>query len=536
MSEPAHDNVWSSQKHSENEVTQELETTPPKSNNVSAQPYTPEENDNDDIPDLETVADDDFDDFDVEGEGLGIDDDRFTAIKPVWRDVKFAIFFLVVFFIFIVSAMTFLIKYGEKMASEIPNAPNVLPNPSIFDFKIILLTIFTSIISFGVSVLIFIFAGKNSAKFTAIGLKFMSGLFIIGTVLSVIGGGILQAIFLGVMSGGLVYIFYKHKPLITLASNILQIVITVLKKYPSTAIAALIGFFGNLLFFTILTATIKCAYISYGFNGDGSPKFDNDGNQQSQITTGLVLTILLLNFAGLYIIDVLKNVMHVTIGGIYGTWYYLESTFIGMPANEGKGSFKRAMTYSFGSVCFGSLFVVLFQSFAVVILIAEKNLGAWSIFGDGMLKVIGISVGYFNLYAYSFVALYGVSMVKSAKSTWNFFKQRGLQAVLNDFIISLSMGFYCLVASIFGVIMTLIYIFLVDLLFDIGQQTYISLSIYSFFITINITTVLIQTVVSGSSVFFFALNKDPAVFQESHPFEFQEISRCYPKVLNKLTL
>jgi hypothetical protein len=504
-------------------------------NNMGAQAYSPEDQNND-IASLEVVDDADFDDFDIEGTGLGIDEDRFTAVKPIWRDVKFAIFFLIVFFIFIVTSMTLIIKYGGKVANESPNLPDNLPLLPIFDFKVIFLTIFTSIISFGVAILIFVFAGKNSIKFTEIGIKFVTGLFFLTGVVTLLTGQFIQGVsFIG-LGGILILILFKYKPLIILASNILQVVITVLKKYPSTAVAALIGFFGNILFALILNLSVQCAYYAFGFRSNGMPKFDENGNPKSNITSGLVITILFLNFAGLYIIDVVKNVMHVTIGGIYGTWYYLENTFIGMPTNEGKGSFKRAMTYNFGSVCFGSLFVVLFQCIAVIILIGDKSLGVWGSLGDGILKLTSTGIGYFNLYAYSFVALYGVSMVKSAKSTYNFFRQRGLQAIINDFIISMSLGFYCIIASIFGVVLTLIYIAFIDWFFEIGQQTYISLAIYSFFVTINITSILIVTVVSGSSVFFFALNKDPAVFQESHPFEFQEISRCYPKILNKLSL
>ncbi|KAG0683751.1 putative choline transporter, neither null mutation nor overexpression affects choline transport [Pichia californica] len=470
----------------------------------------------------------------VDGEDeFRIDDDRFTREKPVWNDVKFAIFFLVVFLAFTVTSMIFTIKHIEEFANE-SSLNSTLPNSAFFQFKTILLIIFISLVSFGVSVLIFILAGKNSAKFTTVGLRVISGIFVLASISGIFVGQIGMSLFYGLIATGIFFIIFKYNPLISLAATIMNVVITVLKKYPSTALAALIGFFSSIFFAAILQIAVGCAYISFGFHSDGSPRFDGDGNITSKVTASLIFTIVFLNFTGLYIIDVLKNVMHVTIGGIYGTWYYTESTFEGMPKRECSGSFKRAMTYSFGSVCYGSLFVVIFQVIAIYFII--NNNGFIGTVGSLTMKGLGIGVGYFNLYAYSFVALYGVEMIRSAKSTYSFFKQRGLQAILNDFIIGSSMGFYCIIASIFSVLITYIYLTIFKRILGLTDDAFYPLLAYSFMITLNITSIMITTVISGSSVFFFALNKDPAVFQESNPFEFQEISRCYPKVLTKLQL
>lgn len=489
---------------------------------LGAQAYDPEDFENDGF-DIDGNEDEELGEFSFQ-------DDRFTAARPVWNDVKFAVFFIVVLFAFFATSMTQMMKhFGDYVNDNSGNA--TLPNSVFFEFKTIFLFLFTSLISFGSSIFIFFRAGKSSEKFVSFGIKFIIGLFILAAAASILVGQFVHLVLFGAISGVLILVIRKYQPLITLASHILSIVIDVLKAYPSTAIAALIGFFTSLIFTLILTISIGCAYIGYGFHSDGKIIDEN-----SKITGGLIVLILFLNFTGLYIIDVMKNAMHVTIGGIYGTWYYLNSTFTGMPSNEGIGSFKRAMTYSFGSVCFGSLFVVFFQIWAIFIMIGDKQAGIIGNFFDLILKVAGLAVGYFNLYAYSYVALYGNDMVKSAKSTYHFFKQRGLQAILNDSIISTALGFYCLVASLLSLLITCVYLAIIRAIFGLDDAVFVPLAGYSFLVTFNITSILIATIVSGSSVFFFALNKDPAVFQESHPFEFQEISRCYPKVLDKLSL
>ncbi|TID29779.1 hypothetical protein CANINC_001638 [Pichia inconspicua] len=506
--------------------------------NIGAQPY---EYDAESIDSNELVGnnngdDDDNDDFDIQDDDVFVsEEDRFTVAKPVWNDTKFGIFFLIVAILFFITSMRFIIKYTRQFVEETPS-DSQLPIEMLFEFKTIFLLFCTLITSFAISIAMFLQAGKNSTKFTYSGLKFICGIFILGGVSSIILGQLLQAIFFGGLASIIIVLIKKYQPMIDLAANILQIVISVVKRYPQTAIAALVGFFSTLLFTAILKLSVSCAYIAYGFHGDGTPKFDNDGNQISIINTSLVITILFLNFAGLYIIDVLKNILHVTIAGFYGTWYYLESTFTGMPNNEGFGSFKRSITYSFGTICLGSIFVIIFQCFAVFMFIGDKNLGFIGVLSDFVLKITSFAVGYFNTYAFSFVALYGANMLTSARSTFIFFKQRGKQAAINDTIISFSLSFYCIVAGLISMIVSAVILFILSIFIRVGDNAYMPLMMYSFLISFNVALILIQTTVSGSSAFFFALNKDPAVFEESHPFEFQEISRCYPRVLEKLDL
>lgn len=480
------------------------------------------------------------DDFDIDRNSADeaqfvIEEDRFTVEKAVWNDFKYAVAFLIFAAAFILVATVLIGKHLGEYVKEIP-ASTAIPNAIFFELKTVIMALFVTMMTIGILMLTFILGSRNTTRFTQIGFKFIMVASVVCTVGSIGVGQLINGFLLGILSAILVTIFVKYKPLITLAANILDIVIKVLKKYPVTVITALFGSFINMLFVGVLSLSTACAYISYGFHGDGTPKLDSDGNSISHASGGLIFLILFLNFGGLYIVDVLRNVIHVTIGGIYGTWYYTESTFTGMPKKEGVGSFKRAMSYNLGSICFGSFFVVLFQTLAVLLYVGGRSLGGFGLFINLVLKISGTGVGYFNLYAYSFIALYGVSIFKSVRATYKFFRQRGLQAVLNDFIINASLGFYYIVALILTVTMTALYLFLLSMVFTMQPNAIVALIAYSSIIAIAISQIFLLTIVSGSSVFFFALNKDPSVFEESHPFEFQEISRCYPKVLTQLKL
>lgn len=132
-------------------------TSPSMGDNIAAQAYSPEDQNNH-IAGFEVVDDVDFDVFDNEGIGLGIDKDRFTTR----REVKFAIFFLVVFSIFIATSMRLIIKYGSQLATESSNSHHTLSDLSCFMFAFLI--VFTSTISYGVAILISAFIQKLIAK------------------------------------------------------------------------------------------------------------------------------------------------------------------------------------------------------------------------------------------------------------------------------------------------------------------------------------------------------------------------------------
>ena len=62
-----------------------------------------------------------------------------------------------------------------------------------------------------------------------------------------------------------------------------------------------------------------------------------------------------------------------TVSGVYGSWYFYAGTPAGMPKRATIGAFKRTMTYSFGSVSFGSLLVSLIQLLKQACSIAQSD-------------------------------------------------------------------------------------------------------------------------------------------------------------------
>lgn len=60
--------------------------------------------------------------------------------------------------------------------------------------------------------------------------------------------------------------------------------------------------------------------------------------------------------------QVIKNIVHVTISGVYACYYFLMGSPQGMTKSPTWESFKRACTTSIGSICFGSLIIAVVQT------------------------------------------------------------------------------------------------------------------------------------------------------------------------------
>lgn len=83
--------------------------------------------------------------------------------------------------------------------------------------------------------------------------------------------------------------------------------------------------------------------------------------------------LFFLLFVSLYFTqNVLVSVIHTTVAGVVGTWWFVpeESGFCGKAVC---GSFWRTLTTSFGSVCFGSLLVSIIQALRQIVNMAKNN-------------------------------------------------------------------------------------------------------------------------------------------------------------------
>ena len=145
-----------------------------------------------------------------------------------------------------------------------------------------------------------------------------------------------------------------------------------------------------------------------------------------------VFATLMLLLAWLWTVQVVTNVSHVTTSGTVATWYFAGADM--MPPHPTVASLKRAMTTSFGSICFGSLLVATVKLlYYIGRCFADQE-------GNDfvrcvmlcILNLLDYLIEKFNVYAYTHVAIYGSSFVEAGMQTWEMVKNCGWAAFFND--------------------------------------------------------------------------------------------------------
>jgi len=136
----------------------------------------------------------------------------------------------------------------------------------------------------------------------------------------------------------------------------------------------------------------------------------------------------------------------VSVAGVYGSWYFSAGGRNPgqKPSHPTLGAFRRAMTYSFGSIAFGSLLVAIIQLLKQAASVAgsdARNSGdmiQYVIFCvlQCILSLVEWAINFINEYAFSFIALYGDAYIPAAKKTWTLFKDRGIDALIQDCLVS----------------------------------------------------------------------------------------------------
>jgi hypothetical protein len=211
--------------------------------------------------------------------------------------------------------------------------------------------------------------------------------------------------------------FISWIPRIPFSVLMLQTVIDVAKNYGHVFIVSLVGGVVATAFAAWFSVTLVAVYAKYV---PGNASCTTTGGCSWARVIGLIVFI---TFAGYWISEVIKNVIHVTISGVYGSWYFCAQKPSGFPNGSTRGAFKRAMTTSFGSISFGSLIVAILQLLRQACNIAKQNEQAQgNLVGTIIFCVIGCFISlldwliqFFNEYAFSYIALYGKAYIPAAK-------------------------------------------------------------------------------------------------------------------------
>ncbi|CAK9188371.1 unnamed protein product [Ilex paraguariensis] len=101
---------------------------------------------------------------------------------------------------------------------------------------------------------------------------------------------------------------------------------------------------------------------------------------------------------------------------------------VSMPPNPLMKSLRYAVTTSFGSICYGSLFTAAIRTLRWEV----KDCGNECLLCcvDFLFHLVETLVRFFNKYAYVQIAVYGKNFNHSARDAWELFQSTGVEALI----------------------------------------------------------------------------------------------------------
>jgi hypothetical protein len=127
-----------------------------------------------------------------------------------------------------------------------------------------------------------------------------------------------------------------------------------------------------------------------------------------------------------------QNVIHVTVSGVIGTWWFApqEATSAFSPAII--DSFSRATTYSLGSICFGSLLVAIVQTVEQIVHSARQQQQNSLILCilECLLHLLQRIGRYFNKWSMCYIGLYGYDFSTAGRKALELFQSRGWSTII----------------------------------------------------------------------------------------------------------
>lgn len=323
-----------------------------------------------------------------------------------------------------------------------------------------------------------------------------------------------------------ILLWFVYRKRIPFTAVMLRIVTGVTIQYPGTIWCGFFVLIVGIAYLVLWVVTLLSAYSKYTLNGS------NENTMRAILTA---ITVFML-FSLYWTTQVIKNVTHVSVSGVFAAYYFLKGTPEGMPSFPTVRSFKRAVTTSFGSICFGSLLIALVQLVRALLreVMSNSNNGLLVFLIcciECLLSWIESLANLFNVYAFTQVAIYGKPFCRAAKDTWTLIQDRGLELVINNSLIGTVVGFLSLFLGSITALVAFIVWFVQDTSVNLAanQTQLLFIIIISVVIGLVFFSIIGEVVESGAATTFVALAEDPAALKASKPELWEQIRQTYPE-------
>lgn len=209
--------------------------------------------------------------------------------------------------------------------------------------------------------------------------------------------------------------------------------------------------------------------------------------------------------------QVFSNGVHAIIAGVVGTNYFTGGRKVVFATGRFLG---RILTYNFGSICLGSIGVLLIQMTESIARRHSEHDMIGRLILYGPLRLLRNLMNYFNKYAFVEVALYGKPYFCASRETRKMLKRRGLDSVVNDLLI----GQVTFLLPLFlGLTAATLSVLVSHHVYHKDVFTSVPAALLAFLIVLLFPLMAFRVIDSGSTATFVCLAEDPARLERHRP-------------------
>jgi len=244
-----------------------------------------------------------------------------------------------------------------------------------------------------------------------------------------------------------------------------------------------------------------------------------DGGVHANRLDGLAYFLLIMSLY--WTIEVLRNIGSVTTSGIVASWWYKPTITIGYWS-----AWRRASTYSLGSVCEGSLFVGPLhglRQFVHDFAITDRRLCNdlyICFFGNIFAQILHLLNGmirFYNMYGFSRVAIYGTKYLQTAKETWDMLIWQRFEKMVSDDITGLILSLGCLSGGVVSGITCGIWAHY------IGLDGWFLISFITFVMGYLMVNMILTVVHSSIATTYVVWAEDSACVSQTQPIQYKQL-------------
>lgn len=425
--------------------------------------------------------------------------------RPIYRDIWAAIAFLVH-----IAVMIYISIYLYSIVDLSKADPRGTLSSILNEFRGIslgaLFTVLGCSLVGALSLISIIFYCMKSApsvfiKCSIFAYLTMIGLFFLQTLFS---KAIVASVLLGIVLVINSIFFWRARYRIPLTALVLKSTLNILQLYPGLIFISL----GQLVFQVVFASFSICTFIFLA-------------TATSQKIIDPAILVILFSFSALSLFwtaQVLMNVLHVTISGVFAGFYLTGGKY----SSSISKCLGRALSTSFGSICFGSLIVSVIQTIRFLVRSLKDEKSVVGAIADCILGCIENLASYFNFFAYTELSIYGRSFISSAKDCWALIKRSGVELIVNDVLAGVVLTLGMLIVTVSGVLYgKLLVLFILSALITNQSMTemYIIISALVFLLSYSMFAEMIRSGINTSIVCFC---EEPQGLQNSNPLLYEK--------------